>query len=280
RLFFTADDGVTGRELWSLPLAGSGGCQPSSTVLCLRQGRFRVEAFWQDFAGNQGSGQAVPLTGDTGTFWFFDPANVEVLLKVLDGQGLNDHFWVFYGALSNVGYSLTITDTETGLARRYVNPGGRLASVGDTEGFGPRGASSVNPSPLLATPSPPALVSARTEPAAATGSCQPGPRRLCLNDGRFAVEASWKDFQGNTGQGTAVPLTTDTGWFWFFDAANVEVVLKVLDGTDLNGKHWVFYGALSNVEYDLTVTDTHTGAVKQYRNPSGRFASVADTSAF
>jgi hypothetical protein len=30
----------------------------------------------------------------------------------------------------------------------------------------------------------------------------------------------------------------------------------------------------------LRVTDTQTGAVKEYSNPSGRFASVADTSAF
>jgi hypothetical protein len=101
-----------------------------------------------------------------------------------------------------------------------------------------------------------------------------------LRGGRFAVEASWKDFQGNTGQGSAVSLTGDTGHFWFFDPANVEVVLKVLDGTPLNGKHWFFYGALSNVEYTLTVTDTRTGKVKIYRNPSGRFASVADTAAF
>ena len=54
----------------------------------------------------------------------------------------------------------------------------------------------------------------------------------------------------------------------------------MLDGTPLNGKFWVFYGALSNVEYTMTVTDTETGEVKTYKNPSGRFASVADTGAF
>ena len=279
RLFFSAYEPLTGRELWVLPLSGPA-CQPSSTRLCLNGGRFQVEAAWRDFEDNTGTGTAVPLSGDTGYFWFFDAANVEVVLKVLDGRGLNDHVWVFYGALSNVEYTLTVTDTQTGLTRRYLNPRNHLASVGDTHGFGPLGAYSTAADPIVALPSPPALVSARTEPASATGSCTPGPQRLCLNGGRFAVEASWKDFQGHTGAGTAVSLTTDTGYFWFFDAANVEVLLKVLDGTPLNGKFWVFYGALSNVEYTLTVTDTQTGAVRTYRNPSGRFASVADTNAF
>jgi len=101
-----------------------------------------------------------------------------------------------------------------------------------------------------------------------------------LNGGRFAVTAAWKDFQGHTGTGTAVALTGDTGYFWFFAPENVEVVLKVLDGRGLNGKFWVFYGALSSVEYTLTVTDTQTGAVKTYKNLSGQFASVGDTGAF
>jgi len=57
-------------------------------------------------------------------------------------------------------------------------------------------------------------------------------------------------------------------------------VVKVLDGRPINGTFWVFSGALSNVEYTITVTDTTTGAVKTYFNPSGQLASVADTSAF
>jgi len=124
------------------------------------------------------------------------------------------------------------------------------------------------------------MVATRTRSLAATGSCQPAPGRLCLGGGRFALEAAWKDFQGHTGSGHAVSLTADTGYLWFFNADNVEVVVKVLDGRPVNGKFWLFYGALSNVEYTLTVTDTQTGAVRMYSNPSGRFASVADTGAF
>ena len=80
--------------------------------------------------------------------------------------------------------------------------------------------------------------------------------------------------------GMAVPLTAGTGYFWFFGPANVETVIKVLDGRPVNGHFWVFYGALSDVRYTLTVTDTVTGKVKTYTNPAGQFASVADTLAF
>ena len=53
-----------------------------------------------------------------------------------------------------------------------------------------------------------------------------------------------------------------------------------MDCRGFNGKFWVFYGALSNVEYTVTVTDTQTGAVRVYTNPSGQLSSVADTAAF
>jgi ELWxxDGT repeat protein len=293
-LYFAADDGLSGAELWALPLTGGAGCNGSGSALCLLGNRFKVEAVWRDFQGNSGAAQAVPLSADTGYFWFFSPGNVEVIVKVLDGRALNGDFWVFFGALSSVEYSITVTDTQTGLTRRYVNPAGQLASTGDVRAFQAEGAQPAAPPQLRRGAGPPGAaqrsmpIPAPTPPSgphpsqgrAATGPCHAGPGRLCLSGGRFAVEATWKDFAGHSGTGTAVPLTSDTGSFWFFDAANVEVVLKVLDGRAVNGKFWVFYGALSDVQYTLTVTDTLTGAVRTYVNPSGQFASVGDTGAF
>lgn len=117
--------------------------------------------------------------------------------------------------------------------------------------------------------------------SAGSAQCVPGAKSLCLAANRFRVEVSWRAVaQGTSGLGNAVALTSDTGHFWFFNSANIELVIKVLDARVLNGKFWVFYGALSDVEYTITVTDTVTGAVKTYFNPQGRLASVADTSAF
>jgi hypothetical protein len=78
-----------------------------------------------------------------------------------------------------------------------------------------------------------------------------------------------------------VPLTDQSGYFWFFGAANVEEIVKVLDGCAVNGHKWVYISGLTDVRVVTTVTDTRTGAFRTYQNPQGTpFALVRDTSAF
>jgi CSLREA domain-containing protein len=90
------------------------GCQPDAETLCLgAEDRFRVTARWTT-GGNTGPGKALPLAAHTGSFRFFDPANVELTVKVLDGCGLNDRFWVFLSGLTDVGVEVTVEDTATG----------------------------------------------------------------------------------------------------------------------------------------------------------------------
>jgi hypothetical protein len=117
------------------PGLAQGSCFPTATHLCLNGARFQVEADWALPGGIAGKGQAVPLTGDTGAFWFFDNSNLELMIKVLDGRAVNGHFWVYYGALSDVEYQITVTDTVTGVREIYVNPAGRLASGSDVAAF-------------------------------------------------------------------------------------------------------------------------------------------------
>jgi len=110
--------------------------------------------------------------------------------------------------------------------------------------------------------------------------CTADAQTLCLNNGRFAATISWTDFGGQTGSGVTVTQTDDTGSFYFFSPGNLEMMVKVLDGRQINGHFWVFYGSLTDVEFTLTVTDTQTGIVKTYHNNSGNFASAGDTAAF
>jgi ELWxxDGT repeat protein len=139
RVFFAASDPQHDIELWAAPLDGSSPppppCVGSAEVLCLAAGRFRAEVSWRDFSGNTGRGRAVPLEEVTGAFWFFEPSNLELMVKTLDGTAVNGHHWVFYGALTNVEYTLTVTDTETGEVWTHHNPSGHFASGADTSAF-------------------------------------------------------------------------------------------------------------------------------------------------
>jgi hypothetical protein len=112
-------------------------------------------------------------------------------------------------------------------------------------------------------------------------ACAPGNTRLCLNGSRFQVEVEWTRPNGESGAGQAVSLTTDTGYFWFFNSANVEMVIKVLNGCGSNNRYWVFAGGLTDVRVRITVTDTLREVVKQYTNPQGTaFKPIQDTGAF
>ncbi len=114
----------------------------------------------------------------------------------------------------------------------------------------------------------------------AKGTCVPGPAVLCLGDRRFRLAASW-EANGQSGTGQAATITRDTGRFSFFDAGNVEVVVKVIDGCGLDDHFWVFAGGLTNVHTTLTVTDTTNNATRTYQNPAGTpFAPIQDTAAF
>jgi CSLREA domain-containing protein len=112
-----------------------------------------------------------------------------------------------------------------------------------------------------------------------TEQCLNGGTTLCLHEGRFRVEATWTTKTG-TGNGSAVPLTDQSGYFWFFDASNVELTVKVLDGCGVNQRYWIFLSGLTNVGVKLTVTDLATGTKKTYENPINHtIATVLDTSA-
>lgn len=110
-------------------------CVPDGKTLCLQRGRFKVTASWAT-ADGLGDGGAVPLNDGSGTFWFFDPDNSEMLIKVLNGCGVDQAYWVFYAATTNQGFAVTVTDTLSGDIRVYSNTLGTAAPpVEDTSAF-------------------------------------------------------------------------------------------------------------------------------------------------
>jgi CSLREA domain-containing protein len=111
--------------------------------------------------------------------------------------------------------------------------------------------------------------------------CQPGVRTLCLGDGnRFQATARWTTRDGS-GEAQALPLTSDTGAFWFFAAQNLEIQIKVIDGCAVNNRFWVFASGLTDVGVEITVEDTRTGESWMYgRQRGAAFPTVTDTDAF
>lgn len=102
----------------------------------------------------------------------------------------------------------------------------------------------------------------------------------CLNNNRFGVKVDWKTSSA-TGQATAIKYTADSGFYWFFNAENIEIFAKVLNGCAVNSRYWVFSAAATDVEYTLSVTDSKTGTVKTYFHAGGtQTVGITDTNAF
>jgi len=114
-------------------------------------------------------------------------------------------------------------------------------------------------------------------------TCTPGTDLLCLQDDRFTVRGLWRNRFGGRGKAPIVQgvQSDDSGLFYFFNANNWEMLLKVLDGCGVDGRYWVFLAATTNVEYTITVTDTQADQVRSYFNPLDNPAQpVQDTNAF
>ena len=140
----SSDEGVYLDDILIEKLVSSGGtCTPDATTLCLPDSdRFKVTLYFETVQGpgNMGDAQAISLdsVGITkgGILHFGDSGNPEVLVKVLDGCGINNRWWVFYAATTNVGFELTVEDTVANVTRIYTNPDIHPAdTITDTQAF-------------------------------------------------------------------------------------------------------------------------------------------------
>ena len=101
----------------------------------------------------------------------------------------------------------------------------------------------------------------------------------------FTVKLTATDQRtGRTGPGQAIPQSDLFGFFSLpaltSNPGNPEVFVKILDGTPVNGEYWVFYGHLTDLVYDLTVTEVATGIAKTYHKDAGNSPGGFDTSGF
>ena len=269
-------------------LAANGACEPDAETLCLHDGRYELQADWWTGDGNRGAAKVVrKATRDSGLFRFFDADNWEILIKVLDGCAVNGHHWVYGASTTDLGYEIRVRDTATGDAKVYRNEPGRPAPA-ITDGKAFPGACEVGASSPFAFPDWRLRGSPGVElvPVSLVGEsesgCMTGGTSLCLADSRFEVAVDWSTAGGGEGSASTVPGgTNNSGLFYFFDPDNWEMLIKVLDGCAINGHHWVYSAAATDLGLDITVTDTATGSTWSYeKEPGPPAAAITESKAF
>ncbi len=137
----------------------------------------------------------------------------------------------------------------------------------------------------------PVNITQNTGSSGGGSGCVANATTLCIDnntgDKRFQITAAYSTSQdgGRSGNGGAISLApvnvTQGGIFWFFASTNPEMLIKVLNGCAVDDKFWVFYAAMTNVGFTVTVKDTKTNAIKTYKNTDLTAAPpVQDTAAF
>jgi hypothetical protein len=115
-------------------------CTDSATGLCIEDERFLITSRWRTNptpgTHTDGNGSVVGSSANSGIFWFFSAANWEIMLKILNGCGLNNRYWFFSAATTNVFYRMEVLDVRSGVQKIYFNyPGPPAPAVTDTSAF-------------------------------------------------------------------------------------------------------------------------------------------------
>ena len=113
----------------------TGEAEAGGTALRLLNRRFRATVSAVAPDGKRREGRVAPVgTDKAGLFYLFDPENWEVLFKVLDGCGINGHYWVLAASATDLGLDLRVEDTVTGKFETYgTEPGRPAPAIVDTE---------------------------------------------------------------------------------------------------------------------------------------------------
>jgi virginiamycin B lyase len=202
--------------------------------LRLDGGRFLVTIDWQSQTGS-GSGHPVPLTADTGYFWFADLANIEVVVKILDwcpAGGIK----FFAAGLTNLAVSLTVTDSQTGQSRTWVNPQG-AAFLPIQEDFS------------TCTPGSPGSIA-----GAWTGTWDHTKVDVCASSTSMPAQATFEQ-NGSTVRGTLNTASIPCGWGALTFQGNLQGntltgLFRDDEGLDFRASGTLFFGASLEVTID------------------------------
>ncbi len=119
-------------------------CARAVDRVCLA-GDYAIAVDYMDSAGNwvRGAPQK-KLSESAAVFYFFDPDNAEVLVKLLDACGLTGHRWLYSAPATDLAYRVTVYTPVDGVPHVWTaNAGSRATdtrftsvwAITDTEAF-------------------------------------------------------------------------------------------------------------------------------------------------
>ena len=121
-----------------------GACTPTPTTVCLLNNRFKVTV---DYVNPFSSPPNQPGTfvgarmlqgiqnPDTAVFGISSAQAVEVVVRIQDARPFAPRYDIYYGGMTDIGYTVTITDNETGATRQYSNVIGQVGGGVDRASF-------------------------------------------------------------------------------------------------------------------------------------------------
>ena len=102
-------------------------CEPGRTALTLAGG-YKVSMCYETYAGETGDALDWGLdSSQSALLYFFERDNAEVLIKVLDGCGVNGHRWVFVAPVTDLAFNLIVESPD---GRRWTHAN-RLGQTAD-----------------------------------------------------------------------------------------------------------------------------------------------------
>lgn len=238
---------------------------PANALLMI-SGRYAVTLTARDWRTGK-TANGVP-SQETDVFGYFslpdltgNATNPEVFVKVIGP--VNGVPWIFYAGLTDVEYTVTVSDLQTGQQRVYAvakpDPSAGAKAYGN---FDVGGATSTHCDNVIITTS-----------YSSRAACFQDGATLCLLGNRFKLTLSGRDQRsGNTATAVARPKNDLFGFFSLpgltGDPTNIEVFVKMLDASSINSGIWAFLGGLTDFEYTLRITDTFTGKTNTYLKPA------------
>lgn len=117
-----------------------------------------------------------------------------------------------------------------------------------------------------------------------TSPCDEKRGALCLNNGRFEATVKWGPSEDETSREVKrvmLPEAPNSGLFSLSPHENLQLLVNVVDGCNVNDRFWLDFAAVTDAELTLKVRDTRTGRTWVYFNPAGTIPeSVRDTEFF